>query len=294
MLRLFKRLQLFIPPILADFLKRNMGYLGYAGWKYVPEGFNRKVNASGWNLDSIAKLQVEKWDSYVNRIKSSRTLGINHESPDVNRNEDPFFHNLLTSFAYVLSLSAIGKGSVKFLDWGGGIGHYGVLAEELIKSTNIGLEYYNYDFEAFGNYGKKLNPSYHYFSDENLFTDQKFDLLMASSSLWYEPNWQLGVDKLCKFNAEYVYITRMIFVLQKPSYVAIQKPKTMGYETEYLFWILNKSEFLDYMQTKNFRLIREFEFGEVTPIFKAPEQGTMKGYLFKKTSPDNLWEFGQN
>lgn len=277
-----KKIQLFLPPVVTDFLKRNIGYVGRAPWEYFPGGFESKIKTGGWGLDSIAALQREKWDSYANRIGSYNALGVNHESPHISNENDPFFHNLLVSFAYVLALSAIQKKVTRVLDWGGGIGHYGLLAEELIKTTNVDVDYYCYDFEVFNHHGKALNPAYHYFSDENSHQDVDFDLVVASSSLWYEKNWKAGVDKICKYNSDYVYITRMIFILAKPSFVAIQRPKTMGYETEYLFWILNKSEFLKYMESKNLSLVREFEFGPVTPIFKAPEQGTMMGFLFKK------------
>lgn len=152
----------------------------------------------------------------------------------------------------------------------------------MVKPASIDIEYYCYDFDVFCKYGKIINPSFSYFSDKTLYHDQNFDLLMASSSLWYESDWQQGVDNICKFNAEYVYITRMIFILNTPSYVAIQNPRTIGYETEYLFWVLNKFEFLKYMKKKNLVLIREFEFGNVNPVFKAPEQGSMMGFLFKK------------
>ena len=56
----------------------------------------------------------------------------------------------------------------------------------------------------------------------------------------------------------------------------------MGYNTEYLFWVINKSDFISYLVKKNYRLIRNFEFGDVPQIFKGPEQGTMQGFLFVK------------
>lgn len=283
MLKFFKKLQLILPPVLTNFLLKNMGYLGMAPWQYMPEGFDYKVKSNGWDLDSIAKLQAKKWPDYVKRIQSNDTIGINHES-SITDGTDPFFHNLLMSFAYVLSLAGLDKKQVNFLDWGGGIGHYGLLAEELLKPSGIPLNYFCYDFKIFGEHGKKLNPSYTYFDDKQQHQDVHFDLLMASSSIWYEEKWQNGVDQLCAYQSDYLYITRMIFISEKPSFVAIQRPKNMGYDTEYLFWIINKHEFVGYLSEKGFNLIREFEFGPTTPIFKAPEQGTMKGFLFKKQS----------
>lgn len=284
MYKIFKKIQRIIPPILFDLIKKYSGYLGYSIWEYAPKGFSTNIKKNGWDLESIAKQQYDKWNGYSQRIKSKNNFGINHESSDYTISNDPFFHNLLASFAYVITLSGLKKESIEFLDWGGGVGHYGLLAEELVKSANLKLSYYCFDFPIFCEYGKKLNPNYHYFSDENSYQNNQYDLVMASSSIWYEDDWKIGVDKLCKFKTNYLYITRMIFISEHASYVAIQRPKLMGYDTEYLFWIINREEFTDYINQKGFSLIREFEFGEVPPIFKGPEQGTMKGFLFKKNN----------
>lgn len=282
MIKFFKKIQLILPPLLTNFLKNNVGYIGYAIWEYAPKGFDTKINEGGWNIESIAVLQRDKWGDYSNRIKSTQNFGVNHENPDSSIENDPFFHNLLASFAYVITLSGSKKESINFLDWGGGIGHYGLLAEELIKPSDIKLNYYCFDFPSFCNYGKTINPKFNFFSDPSQFQDRKFDLVMASSSIWYENDWKIGVDKLCNYDSNFLYITRMIFINKQTSYVAIQRPKLMGYDTEYLFWVINKTEFINYLATKKYSLIREFEFGNVPPIFKGPEQGSMKGFLFKK------------
>jgi putative methyltransferase (TIGR04325 family) len=279
-MKIFKKIQRLLPPFISDFIKVNLGYLGYAIWEYAPEGFKTKIKSGGWDLESIAVLQSKKWNNYSCRIKSNQNLGINHEDSITSMTFDPFFHNLLACFGYVIALSGIKKSTLNFLDWGGGIGHYGLLAEELIKTSEIPINYFCFDFPTYCHHGKCLNRHFNFVSEECQLPEIKFDLIMASSSIWYEVDWKIGLDKLCRINTHYLYITRMIFITKKPSYVAIQRPKLMGYDTEYLFWVINKNEFICYLEGKNFKLVREFEFGNVTPIFKAPEQGTMKGFLF--------------
>lgn len=282
MISFYKKLKYILPPFFIIFLKKNIGYIGYAIWEYAPKGFNTKIKNGGWNLESIANLQVQKWGEYSKRATSIYNLGFNHENPDANIQNDPFSHNLLVSFAYVITLSGLKKKSINFLDWGGGIGHYGLLAEQLIKEVDIELNYYCFDFPVFCKHGKILNPSFNFFSDHKQFLDCKFDLVMASSSIWYERDWKMGIDKLCAYSSNFLYITRMIFINNQPSYVALQRPKLMGYNTEYLFWVINKSDFISYLNEKKYSLVREFDFGDIPPIFKAPEQGTMQGYLFVK------------
>ena len=275
-----KSIKQLIPPVIYNYILKNSGHIGLAMWEYAPDGFSRKVKSNGWDLQSIVDLQAAKWPNYLERVKSTKNLGVNHESNYIDHNI-PFFHNLLMSFAYVLTLAGLNKKAINFLDWGGGIGHYGLLAGELIKPANLDLNYYCYDFDIFGTSGREKNPTYTYFSDNTMYNEVKFDLIMASSSIWYESDWRKGIDKILKYNTEFLYITRMIFIIDKPSFVAIQRPKSMGYDTEYLFWVINKFELIEYVTKSGFCLIREFEFGETMPVFKAPEQGTMQGFLFK-------------
>jgi hypothetical protein len=73
----------------------------------------------------------------------------------------------------------------------------------------------------------------------------------------------------------------MIFVEQIPSFVAIQRPHGI-YNTEYLCWILNKAEFISYVEAKGFKLVRELLIDKSPFIFRAPEQGNIIGFLFRK------------
>ena len=274
----------FIPPVLLNCIYNIFGLLGISQWKYMKEGFNYQVKSEGWDMSEIAQVQYNKWDAYRKYISTTRPFAINHEGPVSDMVVDPFYHNLLNSFAHILCLASIGKSRIKFLDWGGGLGHYGLLAKTVLSSTDLSIDYYCYDFEPFCNYGRKVNPEFTYESDAQKLLGNKYDLILASSSIWYEKEWRNGIDTLSKYTTDYLYITRMIFVEHVPSFVALQQPDYMGYKTEYLFWIINRSEFLNYMQTRGFNLIREFEFGKVTPIYRAPENGSMKGFLFKKIS----------
>ncbi len=125
----------------------------------------------------------------------------------------------------------------------------------------------------------KLNPGYNYFSDINYIKGKQFDLVFASSSLWYEKDWKSAVEWLAASSIDYFYITRMIFISDEDSYVAIQRPGIDGYKTEYLCWVLNENQFLEFVVSLGFSFIREIYIGHSFPIFKAPEQGYIKGFL---------------
>lgn len=270
------------PPIILDFFKKNSGYIFKAQWEYVPKGFETDIRSRGWDVQSIVDLQVEKWEIFKREVLSTKPLGINHESSDQNNVFDMMAHNTLLSYGYVLSLAANNKMKVKVLDWGGGIGHYGIVGQSLLKPTQVELDYYCYDLAKFCDAGKKLNPNFTYFSEVNYIENSAFDLIIASSSLWYERDWKMMVKKLANSTDGYLYITRMNFISNTPSYVAIQRPSMLGYKTEYLCWILNENELIEFTQNLGFEFVKEIYIGHSFPIFKALEQGKFKGFIFKK------------
>src|SRR2546423_1059182 len=76
---------------------------------------------------------------------------------------------------------------------------------------------------------------------------RRYDLVIASSSLWYEPDWRSVAGDLARCG-DYVYLTRMAFVSKPPSFTAIQRPvRGASYVTEYICWIFNREEFLSYL-----------------------------------------------
>ncbi len=88
-------------------------------------------------------------------IQSNLPLGINPEASKKS-GYDMYTHNIILSYAYVLLLAAHGKKQFKLLDWGGGIGHYGIISEELLKPTNsVVLDYHCYDLPLYCKAGRQ-------------------------------------------------------------------------------------------------------------------------------------------
>jgi len=271
-----------LPPFVVKVYKKYAGYILKAQWEYLPNGFNTKIKSDGWDLQSIVDLQVSKWELFKNAVNSLKPLGINHESNNQQFNLDLYSHNTIYSYAYVLLLSSHNKSSIKILDWGGGIGHYGIISDSLLKPIKINIKYNCYDLSKFCIAGSKLNPNYTYFDNTKSALNNNYDLIIASSSLWYEQDWKETMLNLANSTNEYLYITRMNFISKKESYVAVQRPSIFGYNTEYMCWIINENEFIAHAKKIGLELIREIYIGHSFPIFKAPEQGHFKGFIFKK------------
>lgn len=226
-------------------------------------------------------MQLNKWADFTKRVEAPQNLAVNHESNNY-KDLDLISQNLILSFSYACFVASQKKSNLKILDWGGGIGHYGYIAKSILPEINV--EYFCYDLDAFGKAAQEVMPDMHFSADPSSFLNETLDLVIASSSLWYDQYWEATLEKFLTNNTNYIYITRMVFVEKCESFVAIQRPYSMGYKTEYLCWILNKNYFISVLEKLGFSLQREFYFGPATDIYRAPEQGKIWGFLFKRVS----------
>ena len=248
-------------------------------WEYVPEGWayqRRHAEIKGWNVADILEIHKRGWTRFVAMALGSGPLGMTQEiaqaSPD-----DINVHNTYMSFAYALALAAQGRDALSMLDWGGGEGHYYLLAQALFPS--IRLEYHSKDVPVLAAYGRHLFPDQHFYTDESCL-DRSYDLVMASSSLHYSEDWRGTLAGLARATGGYFYLTRQPIVRQVPSYVFIQRPYAYGYNTEYLGWCLNRDELIAETQYLGLTLVREMIIGERPNIVGAPEACQYGGFLF--------------
>ncbi len=278
-----KFLKKWVPQGVILIAQRLKTKLLYADWEYIPEGWNyASQEVKGWNLSSIADLQVEKWDSFCEHVNGAAPLFINHEASDYSQ-EDLVAHNTIMCFSYACALASSPGKQFRLLDWGGGIGHYGKIAEGILPGVYV--KYTCYDLPVFCERGKKVYPEADFLDTIEEVCENEYDLTVISSSLWYDQYWQDTLAKLIRITNGYLFITRMVFVNDAPSYIVIQRPYSMGYKTEYLCQIFNKQEIVSFVEKRGFILIKEFFISDAQIIYNAPEQGKYRGFLFKKYHP---------
>jgi putative methyltransferase (TIGR04325 family) len=269
----------WVPPGVIRIGQQALDRVRPAPWEYLPGGWESSERTRGWNVSCIARMQKETWSAYADRLRGTGPLGINHED----RNLDSgglSDHNTLITYAYVLSLAAQQKQSLSLLDWGGGIGHYYLLSKAVLPG--VGFDYYCHDVPLLCQAGQAVLPQGHFIENPDRCFSRKYDLVLASSSLWYEQDWRSVLDRLAAVADPYLYVTRMIFVELAASYVAIQRPWALGYGTEYRCWIFNREEFVQHLLSRSMDLVREFLICDGQRIYRAPEQGDYKGFLFRK------------
>ena len=269
-----------IPPVFVHMAQRLRHGGSPVEWEYVPDGWDyarTHPEVRGWNVAGVLDAYTGKWPQFVQMAEGTEPLGVAHESA-LATNEDILSHNATMAFGYSLALAASGRARLSLLDWGGGIGHYLLLARALLPDVEI--EYHCKDVPILSEYGARLFPDQQFSSDERCLEDV-YDFVLASTSLHYTEDWQSLLERLAGATRDYLYIAQLPTVPEAPSFVFVQRPYQYGYNTEYLGWCLNRTEFLQAAGRSGLRLQREFVYGHQPLIHGAPEQNAYRGYLFR-------------
>ena len=249
-------------------------------WEYVPEGFARE--AKGWNVQAISDAYREKWPSYLAAIEGPKPLGVYHEVPSGQAVgfEDHGAHNTLVSYAYVLALAARTRDRISLLDWGGGIGHYLPLSRALVPGVEI--DYHCKDVPVLAEHGRELFPEASFYDDDSCL-QRRYDLVLASASLQYAPDWRTTLTALAGATDGLLYVTRAPIALRSASFVVLQRAYDYGYDTEYLGWVFNRDELLAVARESGGELVREFLFSAWLSAAGAPEAPIgHRGFLFAR------------
>lgn len=273
------------PPKALLLGRRLLDYIRPAPWEYMPKGWETNdPSIKGWNVERVIQTERDKWPAFLRLVEGSSPLGLNHESPEpTNDNLDA--HNLIMSYAYVLALTSRMQPRISVLDWGGGLGHYYLIAKSLLKDVEI--DYYCYDLPLVCAAGRQLLPEVTFYDQEDLCLKRQYDLVFSSYSLPYSRDWQRTAARLAAMTSSYLYITRLPVVEKSKGFVVVQRPRAVGYGTEYLGWFLNRQEFLDYFSSLGMDLVREFLAADKPLVHRAPDQAISRGFLFSVKGQKN-------
>jgi putative methyltransferase (TIGR04325 family) len=251
-------------------------------WEYVPEGWARPEG--GWDVEAIARAHRDKWPSFLEAVEGPGPLGVWHEAPlgEPVARDDLNAQQMVLAFGYVLARAAQGKARVSVLDWGGGPGHFAVLARALLPELEI--DYHSRDLAPIAALGRELRPG-DSFHDDDSCLDRSYDVVVASSSIQYAQDWQGTLARLAGATDGFLFVTRVPIALDVPSFVVLQRAYRYGYETEFLGWVLNRDELLETARAAGLELQREI----ILPAWlSAPGAGEdpigHRGFLFAPLS----------
>ena len=252
-------------------------------FEVVPEGFERAV--SGWDGGTVAEAYAAKWPEWVAALEGSGPLGVYHEARAGEHllRDDMAAHNMLLSFAYVLARAAHGRERVSVLDWGGGLGHYAVLGRAVLPEVE--LDWHCREVSSVAEAGARVNPDVTFHTGDGGL-DRTYDLVLASSSLQYEPDWRALLRRLAAATGGLLLVTRLPIALEAPSFVVVQRADVYGYGTEYLGWVVSRAELLDAAVASGLELDRELLLDAWMSPAGAPEDPIgHRGFLFRRAAP---------
>ena len=239
-----------------------------------------RIATGGWDAGAVADAYVEKWPQWVAALEGPGPLGIYHEARAGEQlvRDDLAAHNMLLSFAYVVARAAAGRERISVLDWGGGLGHYAVLADAVLPQTTF--DWNCREVPTIAAAGARANPGVT-FHDDDTCLDRTYDLVFASGSLQYEPDWERLLGRLAAATADFLFVTRVPIALESPSFAVLQRAGAYGYETEYAGWVIARDSLLTAAENAGLVLDRELLLDAwMSPAGAAESPIGHRGYLF--------------
>ncbi|HXY94813.1 MAG TPA: methyltransferase, TIGR04325 family [Acidimicrobiia bacterium] len=272
------------PPIVVTGWRRARerlaGGAGQPEWEYVPDGWagGRTVaRGGGWDSPTIPAAYRAKLASYRAVVDGTRPLAVSTSPSALGHAESVGEQNTLLAFAYALTLASRDRDTVSVLDWGGGIGLYALLARAFLPD-GVHVEYHVRDVPCVCAVGRAALPEVHFHEDDTGL-DRTFDLVVASSSIQYEPDWKALVARLAHAAARYLFLTRVPVVFASPAFVVVQRPRQWP-GVEYPSWVFNRDELVECACDHGMTLRREYLLAYRPVVVGAPEQQETRGFLF--------------
>ncbi len=179
------------------------------------------------------------------------------------------------TYAYVLALAAHHKSKLRILDYGGNLADYYWFGKAMLP--HVDLKYHCKELAAVADEGRKVSPAVIWHTDDTCF-DQGYDVVMFSNSLQYNQNWNDLLRRAVAAVEKYFFLWQVPTVEHVPSYVALQQVRGMTM----LWQALNRSDVLTTVESTGLRLVREFLTAERLSICNAPEQPSVRGWLFQR------------
>ena len=252
-------------------------------FEYVPEGWERQradPRVKGWADQTIEMANRVAWPQFSTILESTSPLAINPETPPGNPLNIPAQMQMI-SFCYAVALAARGLDRLSILDFGGAAGQHAAVARRMVPG--IKLDYFCADLPGLCTLGREINPEVTFIESESDFANLTCDMAIASGSLQYVEDWRSLLAKLADRSRSFLYVARIPIVETVPSYVMVHRPYAFGYDTEYLSWCHNRSEFLRLAEQHGMKLFREFLGSDSMVIKDAPEQCQFRGFLFQRS-----------
>lgn len=254
-------------------------HVALPGWPEADADAGGAAGEAAWDDAAVARAMARDFPAFVEACAGTAPLDLAHEAAGAGLHSVAL-HNTYLSFGYVLARAALGRDRLSVLDWGGGLGHYAVLARALMP--DLALDYTVKDLPAFCREGARLLPGTR-FVDDDSWRDRTFDLVFASGALQYARDWRGVVADLAAVTAGHLCVTRLPLFADTPATVVRQDARPHGIDAEFTGWFLNRGEFVSAVGLHGLELRREFWVAEHPVVSGIAETPDVRGFLFERS-----------
>jgi putative methyltransferase (TIGR04325 family) len=270
-----KIIKSLIPPILFNLLRKvksvnklkptnEVEYSGrFNNWQ------DAQVKCTGYDNDKI-----------FNKVKEASLKVKNGEA--VCERDSVLFDTpqyAWASLSCLMYVSAVNKGQLKVLDFGGSLGSSYFTNKQFLK--NLEVEWSIIEQPHFVEFGKKEienNILKFYENIDECCQDRKINVIFISSVLQYLEQPYEWLEKLININAKHILLDRMPFSKDGSSFIQVQTVPAIIYKASYPLHILNEVELVKFMNKYDYDLIEKFS----ETIYNHTENFYPLGLFFEK------------
>jgi len=267
-----------LPPIIVDFIlfikskllgfssKRQVFFGNYDSWEDAVK------SSSGYNSDII----FENVKKSALKVRNGDAV---YERDSVIFNKIEYSYPLLAGLMWV---AAQNEGKLNLIDFGGALGTTYYQNKKFINELNE-VNWFIVEQPKFVKIGKEL------FENNNLKFFNTIDaclkcchisVILLSSVIQYFKNPNELIEKILKYNFQYIILDRTFFINAENDRIAIHVVDENIFSASIPTWFFNYEKFINKF-TKNYDLICDFYSFDTSNITIGNNNAINKGIIFK-------------
>lgn len=129
------------------------------------------------------------------------------------------------------------------LDWGGALGQYALVARRLLPE--VAFDYVVKEMPVNCRLAGELNSTVTFVDSDDACFSRSYDVVMANGSIHYVEDWKALTSRLATAARSWLLINCLPIVRRVPSYIVVQRLRSLGYEGEFYSAVMTAMNWSD-------------------------------------------------
>ena len=186
-----------------------------------------------------------------------------------------YLQNHLTVVTAFCAMIGSLNGSVKLLDFGGGIGNTYVLIVNSLEEL-FPFEYHIVDTAINCQIGKTIFKDDARVTFNTTVPHVKYDLIFCSGTLQYIEDWATTLANLCSLEAKYIVLARLTTTEietfgSRQNLIMTSGPHKGVFAGSVFHWFFNKREIRKILEANSYLIMLDLLFSDLSPAENLPE-----------------------